>query len=48
MPSSDLDVELYDLYVGDWPDEMDFYHTAAAQAHGRGDAVLEVACGTGY
>ena len=47
MPALDLNVELYDLYVGDWPDEMDFYHTAAAQAHGRGDAVLEVACGTG-
>ncbi|UCG24413.1 MAG: class I SAM-dependent methyltransferase [Chloroflexota bacterium] len=47
MPAQDLDVELYDLYVGDWPDEVDFYRAAAAEAHARGEAVLEVACGTG-
>ena len=47
MPAQELNVELYDLYVGDWPDEMDFYQAAAAQAYARGEAVLEVACGTG-
>jgi hypothetical protein len=46
MPAQELNVELYDLYVGDWPDEMDFYQAAAAQAYARGEAVLEVACGT--
>lgn len=47
MPTQNLNVELYDLYVGDWSGEMDFYNTAAAQADARGEAVLEVACGTG-
>jgi ubiquinone/menaquinone biosynthesis C-methylase UbiE len=42
-----LNVELYDLYVADWPGEMDFYHAMAAQAHAGGEMVLEVACGTG-
>lgn len=40
-------VELYDLYVGDWPGEIDFYLDHAQQAHAQGTAVLEVACGTG-
>jgi ubiquinone/menaquinone biosynthesis C-methylase UbiE len=47
MPAQDLNVELYDLIVGDWSGEMDFYHEAVAQAHARGEAVLEVGCGTG-
>lgn len=47
MRDQDLDVELYDLYVGDWPGEMDFYRVAAAKTHARGEAVLELACGTG-
>lgn len=42
-----LNVELYDLYVGDWPDELEFYQAYAAQAHARGATILEVACGTG-
>lgn len=45
--AQDLDVELYDLSVADWPGEMDFYHAAAARAHAHGEVVLEVACGTG-
>jgi ubiquinone/menaquinone biosynthesis C-methylase UbiE len=47
QPPKNLDVELYDLYVADWPGEMDFYRALATQAHARGEAVLEVACGTG-
>ena len=39
--------ELYDVSVPDWPGEIDFYRTLAAEATGDGEAVLEVACGTG-
>jgi ubiquinone/menaquinone biosynthesis C-methylase UbiE len=42
-----IEAELYDLWVNDWPGEMDFYHALATQTHARGEAVLEVACGTG-
>ena len=42
-----LYVALYDLSVGDWDGEMDFYHAWARQAHAQGQAVLEIACGTG-
>lgn len=44
---SNLDAELYDLYVGDWRGEIDFYLSMAQQAQANGGAVLEVACGTG-
>lgn len=49
MPQSppDLNVELYDLYVADWPGEIDFYRAWAAQAQAQGQHLLEVACGTG-
>lgn len=47
MPDQELDAQLYDLVVPDWPGEMDFYRAAAERAHARGEAVLEVACGTG-
>ena len=47
MSASDLNVELYDLYVGDWPGEMDFYRAAAERAHARSETLLEIACGTG-
>jgi ubiquinone/menaquinone biosynthesis C-methylase UbiE len=42
-----VEAELYDLWVADWPGEMEFYYAWAAQALARGEAVLEVACGTG-
>ena len=38
---------LYDLSVGDWEGEMDFYHAWSMRAYAKGQAVLEVACGTG-
>jgi ubiquinone/menaquinone biosynthesis C-methylase UbiE len=44
---SKLDVELYDLTVGDWPGELDFYRSSADQSRQRGESLLEVACGTG-
>lgn len=39
--------ELYDVSVPDWPGEIDFYRTLAVEAIRHGQAVLEVACGTG-
>ncbi|NDJ76649.1 MAG: class I SAM-dependent methyltransferase [Chloroflexi bacterium] len=47
QPHQNLNVELYDLYVADWPGEMDFYHAFAQQPHANQTGVLEVACGTG-
>jgi len=43
----ELYAELYDASVPDWPGEIDFYRELAAEATARGEAVLEVACGTG-
>jgi ubiquinone/menaquinone biosynthesis C-methylase UbiE len=39
--------ETYDTVVPDWPGEIDFYRELAAEAGSRGQAVLEMACGTG-
>lgn len=39
--------QTYDATVPDWPGEIEFYREMAAAAHARGQAVLEVACGTG-
>lgn len=39
--------QTYDESVPDWPGEMDFYHALAAEVRGRGEPLLEVACGTG-
>ena len=39
--------ETYEVMVADWPGEIDFYRELAAEAHGKGKAVLEAACGTG-
>jgi ubiquinone/menaquinone biosynthesis C-methylase UbiE len=39
--------ELYDVAVHDWPGEIAFYRRLAEQAKTAGEAVLEVACGTG-
>jgi ubiquinone/menaquinone biosynthesis C-methylase UbiE len=42
-----LAVDLYDASVPDWPGELDFYRELAAEAQAQGQAVLEVACGSG-
>ena len=39
--------ETYDSVVADWRGEIDFYHGFAAEANSKGQAVLEIACGTG-
>ena len=39
--------ETYDAAVSDWPGEIEFYRDAADWAKTRGEAVLELACGTG-
>jgi ubiquinone/menaquinone biosynthesis C-methylase UbiE len=39
--------ETYDAAVPDWPGEISFYLEAADWATSRGEAVLELACGTG-
>ena len=39
--------QTYDAVVPDWPGEIDFYRELAAEAHANGQAMLEVACGTG-
>ncbi len=38
---------LYDDSVPNWPGEIDFYRDLATQTHAQGQAVLDVACGTG-
>ncbi len=37
----------YDTVVPDWPGEIAFYRELAAETHSKGQAVLEIACGTG-
>jgi ubiquinone/menaquinone biosynthesis C-methylase UbiE len=39
--------QTYDTAVPDWPGEIDFYRELAIEAFAKGQAVLEVACGTG-
>jgi SAM-dependent methyltransferase len=39
--------QTYDACVPDWPGELDFYSELAAEAKRNGEAVLEIACGTG-
>jgi ubiquinone/menaquinone biosynthesis C-methylase UbiE len=43
----DFYAETYDTVVSDWPGEIDFYRDLARRAADAGQAVLEVACGTG-
>jgi SAM-dependent methyltransferase len=45
--SEEFYVQTYDTVVSDWPGEIDFYRALTAPVHARGQAVLEVACGTG-
>lgn len=42
-----FNAQIYDVAVPDWPGEIDFYRQLADQAQSAGQAVLEVACGTG-
>ncbi|NIV29441.1 MAG: methyltransferase domain-containing protein, partial [Anaerolineae bacterium] len=39
--------ETYEATVADWAGEIGFYLELASEAHAKGQAVLEVACGTG-
>jgi SAM-dependent methyltransferase len=41
------EAQLYDVTVADWPGEVAFYQGLAAAAQARGQAVLEIGCGTG-
>jgi SAM-dependent methyltransferase/ribosomal protein S18 acetylase RimI-like enzyme len=43
----DFFAKTYDQAVSDWPSEIEFYRDLALQADARGQAVLELACGTG-
>jgi ubiquinone/menaquinone biosynthesis C-methylase UbiE len=45
--SEEFYVQTYDTVVPDWPGEMDFYKALTAPVWAQGQAVLEVACGTG-
>ena len=45
--SEEFYVQTYDTVVSDWPGEIDFYQALTTQVYARGQAVLEVACGTG-
>jgi SAM-dependent methyltransferase len=42
-----LIASLYDVTVSDWLGEIDFYRLLAQTAQMRGEAVLEIGCGTG-
>jgi ubiquinone/menaquinone biosynthesis C-methylase UbiE len=42
-----LFAELYDASVPDWDGELDYYRRLVSEALDSGQAVLEVACGTG-
>lgn len=39
--------ETYDAVVADWPGEIDFYRGLATKTQSMGQAILEIACGTG-
>jgi len=47
QPIPERVAQLYDASVPDWPGEIDFYRQLAAEARSNGQAVLEIACGTG-
>jgi SAM-dependent methyltransferase len=51
-PSSDQRVaefyaQTYDESVPDWPGEIEFYQGLASEVEGKGEGLLEIACGTG-
>lgn len=43
----ELYAQLYDLYVPDWPGEIDFYRSLLANTGLSVHGILEIACGTG-
>lgn len=45
--SEEFYAQSYDTVVSDWPGEIDFYKALALEVYAHGQAVLEVACGTG-
>ncbi len=47
LDAEQLNAELYDVSVPDWPGEIDFYRSLIEPIAAAGGAVLEVACGTG-
>ena len=44
---SDADALMYDDGMSDWPGEIDYYLQLASAAREKGQAVLDIACGTG-
>lgn len=44
---NELYAQLYDVYVPDWPGEIDFYRDLVANTRLSARGVLEIACGTG-
>jgi SAM-dependent methyltransferase len=44
---SDIDALMYDQGMSDWPGEIDFYLKLANSVKRKGEAVLDLACGTG-
>ena len=46
-PSAQFYAQTYGASVPDWPGEIEFYRSLAADATSKGQAVMEVACGTG-
>lgn len=47
LSAQQIYAELYDLYVSDWPGELDFYRELAAEPLVQEHGLLEIACGTG-
>jgi ubiquinone/menaquinone biosynthesis C-methylase UbiE len=47
LTAKELYAQLYDVYVSDWPGEIDFYRELIAHSPLKSSGVLEVACGTG-
>jgi SAM-dependent methyltransferase len=47
LSAQELYAQLYDVYVRDWPGELDFYKNVIAQHPLKAHGVLEIACGTG-
>jgi SAM-dependent methyltransferase len=42
-----VDAQIYDQGMSDWPGEIDFYLKLAKRAGEKGEAILDLACGTG-
>ncbi len=46
-PAEELYAYLYDLYVSDWPGELDFFRELASEPLVQEAGLLEIGCGTG-